>query len=88
MKAAIEAIPDGVHGAGQRSPVKKGPMGGPDQINGKKGAIIIQAQGRGENYFTPTDETSKFRQARCVHVYIPQEGQGYINHRNSCQDYH
>ena len=66
MKAAIEAIPDGMHGSGQRSLVRKGPGVVSNQLDGKRGAIHIEVQGRGENYFTSTAETSKFRQVRGI----------------------
>ena len=64
VKAAIEAIPDGVHGTGRGSPVKRAGAGA-DQLAAGKGAdgfIHIEAHGRGENYFTATAESSKFRQ--------------------------
>lgn len=73
MRAAIEAIPDGVHGAGRASPIKR-PIGGASQPSGKggDGFIHIEAHGRGENYFSPTAESSKFRQVRGVTPKLPR----------------
>lgn len=70
MKAAIDAIPDGVHGTGRKSPVKR-PISAAGQHTGKgaDGFIHIEAHGRGENYFTATAESSKFRQVCGVASY-------------------
>ena len=67
VKAAIDAIPDGVHGrrSPARSPVKRpdgGEAAGPSK--GAAGAIHIEARGRGQYYFESTAESTKFLQAR------------------------
>jgi hypothetical protein len=61
VRAAIEAIPDGVHGRAQLSPSKLRPGG---EAGPSKGPINIEARAYGEGYFTSTAESSKFRQVR------------------------
>ena len=59
VRAAIEAIPDGVHGRAQLSPSKLRPGG---EAGPSKGPINIEARAYGDGHFTSTAESSKFRQ--------------------------
>ena len=72
VRAAIDAVPDGVHGAGRGSPIKR-PISVAGQPAGKgaDGFIHIEVHGRGENYFTATAESSKFRQVGSMTWCLP-----------------
>ncbi len=61
VRAAIDAIHDGVHGRAQLSPSKMRPDG---EAGPSRGAINIEARTYGESYFTSTAESSRFRQVR------------------------
>ena len=61
VRAAIDAIPDGVHGRAQLSPSRTRPNG---EAEPSRGVVHIEARTYGEGYFTSTAESSEFRQVR------------------------
>ena len=68
VRAAIEGIPDGVHGRTQLSPSKLRPSG---EASPSRVPVHIEARTYGEGYFTSTAESSKFRQVSRRSLLMP-----------------